>query len=70
MRKRLRHKMFDSCIVLKGYGAKEEKENKEKICKDVKALRYFYKTYLHLRKIGIKTEFTFKKKGWVDEEDQ
>lgn len=69
MKKRLRYKMFNSCIVLKGYDAKEEKENRAKICKDMKALRYFYKTYLHLRKKGIKAEFTFTKKGYVDEED-
>lgn len=69
MKKRLRYKMFNSCILLKGYGAKETEEKKAKICQDVKALRFFYKTYVHLRKKGIKAEFTFTKKGYVDEED-
>lgn len=69
MKKRLRYKMFNSCIILKGFDAKETEKNKAKICKDVKALRYFYKMYLHFRKKNIKAEFTFTKKGFIDEDD-
>lgn len=69
MKKRLRYKMFNSCITLKGFDAKETEENRAKVSKDVKALRYFYKMYLHFRKKGFKAEFTFTKKGYVDEED-
>lgn len=70
MKKRLRYKLFNSCIVLKGFSATEEKEIRTKICKDMKELRYFYKTYLGWRKKGIKAEFTFAKNDDIDEEDE
>lgn len=68
MKKRLRYKMFNSCIVLKGYSAKEKAGYRASISKDVKRLRVLYSLYLKMRKKGIDVQYTFKKNGYIGEE--
>lgn len=61
MKKRLRYKMFNACITLKGYEAKEKKECKKKVCKNEKNLRFLYKMHRDMKKDGYNVQYIFTK---------